>query len=363
MNYIEQLNENIISMFKSSLSLFFHDPAKILFLGKTLSTQKRAVKTRKRWEEQGVHVPPFMIISITNECNLKCTGCYASIHQQTTADVKTEEMDELVLRRLLSEALDLGISQILVAGGEPFTRLEIIEIMRDYPDLIFVIFTNGMLLNPAMIQKLKKVRNIIPIISLEGKEKETDDRRGAGTYLQLKKTFQKLKKAGIIYGISFTLTSLNFHVAIDKTYIDQLISSGVKVFFFVEYVPVAERTDHLIITNEHRDNLKVILHDYRLEFPAIFISFPGDEEELGGCLAAGRGFIHINPEGRIEPCPFAPYSDSNIQELSLKEALKSNLLATIRENKEILEEAEAGGGCTLWAKRELVRSLLDQTKK
>lgn len=359
--YIEKLNKNIIDMFKSSLHLFFKDPAKIFFLGKTLSTQKRAVKTRESWQEQGVHVPPFMIISITNECNLQCKGCYASIYQQSITDYKTEEMDEIVLRRLLAEAVELGISQILIAGGEPFTRVEIIEIMQDYPDLIFVVFTNGLLLKKAMIQRLKKIRNTIPIISLEGRQEETDDRRGAGIYLQLEKTLSELRKAGIIFGSSFTMTASNFNVVTDKTFIDQLITSGVKVFFFVEYVPVAQDTDHLILTDHQRDYLKEILQGYRLDLPAIFISFPGDEEELGGCLAAGRGFIHINPQGRIEPCPFTPYSDSSIQDSSLKIALKSNFLEMIRSNKEILKEAEGGGGCTLWAKRELVRSLIDQT--
>ncbi len=352
--YIGQLNRNIVNMFKQSLRLFFNNPRKAILLGKTLLAQKRAVKVRMNQEDSGVHVPPFMIVSITSRCNLNCKGCYASIHH---SEKKENEMDDGVLRRVLSEAQELGTSIILVAGGEPFLRPGIVDILKDYPDIVFAVFTNGLLLDDIMIERLKKSRNIVPIISLEGNARETDERRGSGIYARLHKTIQKLGKEGLINGISFTLTNTNYETVTDRGFIDTLIKSGVNLFFFVEYVPVDEGTDGLVVTSDQRLELKDKLLRYRSQLPDIFISFPGDEEELGGCLAAGRGFIHINPQGGVEPCPFAPYSDTNLQNISLKEALESRLLETIRSNKEILEEAEAGGGCTLWAKRELVKTL------
>ena len=99
---------------------------------------------------------------------------------------------------------------------------------------------------------------------------------------------------------------------------------------------------------------------FRAKFPALFIAVPGDEEEIGGCLSAGRGFIHISAEGDVEPCPFAPYSDANLRDLSLKDALQSEFLRNIRQNHAQLSETE--GGCALWIEREWVRSLLpDET--
>lgn len=353
--YIGQLNRNIVNLFKQSIRLFINNPGKAIFLGKTLLAQRRAIKVRMNWEDSGLHVPPFMILSITNKCNLKCKGCYASIHHPGNTEV---EMDDSVLRRVLSEARELGTSIILVAGGEPFTRPGMVDILKDYPDIVFTVFTNGLLLDDILIKRLKKARNIVPVISLEGDARLTDERRGSGIYARLQETIQKLGKAGIINGISFTLTSANFETITDINFLNNLITSGVNLFFFVEYVPVEEGTDGLVVTGEQRIELKEKLIKCRSQLPAIFISFPGDEEELGGCLAAGRGFIHINPQGGVEPCPFAPYSDSNLKNLSLKEALQSELLETIRSNKEILEEAEAGGGCTLWAKRELVKTLI-----
>jgi MoaA/NifB/PqqE/SkfB family radical SAM enzyme len=124
----------------------------------------------------------------------------------------------------------------------------------------------------------------------------------------------------------------------------------------VEYVPVESGTENWILTEEQNKNLHTILDSYRKKFPALFIGFPGDEEQFGGCLSAGRGFVHISSGGNVEPCPFAPYSDANIESQSLVDALKSELLQKIRDNHEELKETK--GGCALWEKRDWVRSLL-----
>ncbi len=99
----------------------------------------------------------------------------------------------------------------------------------------------------------------------------------------------------------------------------------------------------------------------RTQFPAIFIEIPGDEEQYGGCLAAGRGFIHVSTDGDLEPCPVSPYSDTNVQQLSLKEALESRLLQAIRQRHETLSETQ--GGCALWTEREWVQSLLQPEER
>ncbi|MGE5485689.1 MAG: hypothetical protein ACM3X4_11810 [Ignavibacteriales bacterium] len=116
-----------------------------------------------------------------------------------------------------------------------------------------------------------------------------------------------------------------------------------------------EGTDDWVLTPEQRSRLLDLTRRFRSRLPGLFIAFPGDEAELGGCLAAGRGFAHISPEGHLEPCPFTPYSDTSLTGASLKEALQSGLLRTIRENHERLSETE--GGCALWRNRDWLRSL------
>ena len=130
------------------------------------------------------------------------------------------------------------------------------------------------------------------------------------------------------------------------------------MFFFVEYTPVTEDTEDWLLTEEQRASLLNLRDSFRSDHKALFIAIPGDEDEIGGCLSAGRGFVHISAAGDVEPCPFAPYSDTNLRDMSLKDALQSEFLKTIREHHEHLSEAE--GGCALWVERKWVQSLLNK---
>ncbi len=95
----------------------------------------------------------------------------------------------------------------------------------------------------------------------------------------------------------------------------------------------------------------------REEYPdMVFLAFPGDEESAGGCLAAGRGFFHINSHGGAEPCPFSPYYDINVKDTSLREALRSPLFMSLRDHS--ILTGEHSGGCVLFEKRADVEAIL-----
>jgi len=193
-------------------------------------------------------------------------------------------------------------------------------------------------------------------ITLKIDETNTDIRKGLGVYDYIQGILEKIKHAGIFYGLSFTVSRTNFDTLTDELFMNKLITSGCQLFFFVDYIPVKEGTEDNVITDEQRSALAIILDSYRSKFPSLFVSFPGDEEAFGGCLSAGQGFIHISAEGDLEPCPFAPYSDTNLNNSSLKEALKSELFNKIRQNR--AELSETNGGCALWKKRYWVESLI-----
>ena len=142
----------------------------------------------------------------------------------------------------------------------------------------------------------------------------------------------------------------------DRQFIQDLYDLGCKLSFFVEYTPISEGTEHWLLTEKQREDLIIKRDSFRSDYRALFIAIPGDEEEIGGCLSAGRGFIHISADGDVEPCPFAPYSDTNVRDSSLRDALQSEFLKAIRQNHDQLHETE--GGCALWVKRVWVRSLL-----
>ncbi|MFC2047709.1 radical SAM protein, partial [Chloroflexota bacterium] len=286
-----------------------------------------------------------------NRCNLHCKGCYhQALQRSSRPEISTEK-----LRSIFNEARELGISFMVIAGGEPLVRHEILDITKDYPEIICLVFTNGLLIDDDLLVKLKGQRNFVPVISLEGWEEDTDARRGKGVYEHLKPITEKIKSIGLFWSVSLTVTRSNFATITDQQFIKSLTDLGCKLIFFLEYTPIKEGTEDWIITDEQRIDLLTFRDSCRKKYSALFIAVPGDEEEIGGCLSAGRGFVHISAEGDVEPCPFAPYSDTNLRDSSLKDALQSEFLRTIRQNHEQLSETE--GGCALWIKREWVRSL------
>jgi MoaA/NifB/PqqE/SkfB family radical SAM enzyme len=269
-------------------------------------------------------------------------------------------MSDEKLRSTIAEAKDIGVSIMVIGGGEPMMRPEIIDITSEFPEVIFLVFTNGLLLDEEKLDRIQKSRNFVPVISLEGDRAGTDFRRGEGVYAGLEKIIRKLKKRNIFWSVSLTLTRLNYETIMDDTFVANLVSQGCKLMFFVEYTPITGGTEDWLISDEQRENLIVKRDEFRKKHPALFIAVPGDEEEIGGCLSAGRGFVHINPLGDVEPCPFAPYSDTNLRNASLIQALQSDFLKEIRDNHDHLSETE--GGCALWVERKWVQSVFQETK-
>jgi MoaA/NifB/PqqE/SkfB family radical SAM enzyme len=229
--------------------------------------------------------------------------------------------------------------------------------MKDYPEIIFLVFTNGTLIDDKIIARFKKQKNVVPMISLEGNQQETNQRRGAGTFEQLQQTMKKMNKLGLFFGLSLTLVRKNFSTITAEDFIRKCSRLGCKFFLFLEYTPTQPGTEDWVLTGSQRALVRQLMKNYRSQYPSLFIAVPWDEDDVGGCLSAGRGFVHISAAGDVEPCPFAPFSDINVREFSLKQAFQSKLLKRIREIPEL--SRETGGGCILWKERELVASLIE----
>lgn len=348
-----RMNNSINNLFKALLKLSFKSPSQTAFILKTAAAQKRAAKLRQVNEDEGLHVPAFMIASVTKSCNLHCKGCYSHVNNNKSSEDTGFER----IKSMVAEAEALGIAIILLAGGEPlFRKTEITDIAKTYKEVIFPLFTNGLLIDEEFTEVLRHTRNLIPIVSIEGHKEKTDDRRGEGVYSKLKQLFRSLNHNDIFYGVSVTVTHENIEEITDEEFVSELIEDGCKIFFYTEYVPVEKDTEHLIISESQRDFLTKRLDALSSRQSAFFIAFPGDEKNFGGCIASGLGFIHISPNGSVEPCPFAPYSDSNINDKSLKQCIQSDFLTKIRNNHALLTEGQ--GGCALWDKKEIVKSYL-----
>jgi MoaA/NifB/PqqE/SkfB family radical SAM enzyme len=359
-NYTGLLNKSLKVFFSTAWRITLRRPSQAYFFFKTVRWQRQAARVREEMDRQGVHVPPIIIYSITERCNLQCKGCYAqALHNLTAPEMSPEKM-----RQTIKEARDLGVGFMVLAGGEPLVRREVLNIIGEFKDMIFFVFTNGTLINDLTADRIRGLRNIVPILSLEGNSVETDLRRGKGVFQSVEGVIRRLKKRGIFFGTSITMTNRNFYTVVDGQLVRDLNRSGCKLFFFVEYTPTDPSTADWEVTGTQRRIMASRVADFRKKYSALFVNLPDDEKDFGGCLSSGRGFVHISAQGDIEPCPFAPYSDTNLRDSTLKEALQSDFLAAVRENTAQLHEGSGHtGGCALWREREWLNTLLAGHKR
>ncbi|MCM1543422.1 MAG: radical SAM protein, partial [Blautia sp.] len=324
---------------------------------KFAAASRKASKIRAEEEKNGVHIPPFLIASITSSCNLHCAGCYSRCNHATQDSEPVSQLTSEEWLSIFREADEIGISYILLAGGEPLLRRDIIEAAGKMQNIIFPIFTNGTYMDGKYFKLFDQCRNLIPVMSIEGGKEETDLRRGEGIYEKLISNMDSLHEKGLLFGVSVTVTTENVREAVSADFLDSLADRGCKLVIYVEFVPVTEESRELAPGEEEREFLKNGIGKLRGEYPEmVFVSFPGDEKSSGGCIAAGRGFFHINSHGGAEPCPFSPYSDMNVRDTSLKEAMQSRLFQALRDG-DLLADDHAGG-CVLYGKREQVEGLL-----
>ena len=355
----DYVSNGIESVIKGIMKASLKDPKETAFVVKFALAIKEAQKKRRIIEKKGHSIPAFLIASITSSCNLFCAGCYARANHSCGDESSKGEMTNERWNEIFIEAKELGISFILLAGGEPFMRKDVLIRAAQVKEIMFPVFTNGTMFDEENIALLDKNRNLIPILSIEGDKEQTDERRGNGTYDILVNSMEMLYRKGLLYGASVTVTSENINTITSKEYFGFMYNKGCKALIFVEYVPVTPLTKNLTPTDAQRSRLETELQSLREQYKdAIFLSFPGDEKYSGGCLAAGRGFFHINVDGSAEPCPFSPYSDISLQKSTLLQALDSPLFNQLKESGMLIGEHD--GGCLLFEKENEVMEIINK---
>ena len=355
------MTEGVERIVSEALKATLKNPRESAFMLKFAAASRSASKKRKKAKKKGEHIPPFLIAIITSKCNLHCAGCYSRCNHATVDSEPVSQLSKEDWLRIFNEADELGISFILLAGGEPMLRRDVIESAATKPNILFPIFTNGTYMDEKYLELFDKNRNLLPVMSIEGEQDTTDARRGKGIYERLISNMDALRTRGIIFGSSVTVTTENVREVTSDAFLQNLTNRGCKVVIFVEFVPVTEESKELAPGDAEREYLRAEIARLRKDHPEmVYVSFPGDEKSSGGCVAAGRGFFHINSHGGAEPCPFSPYSDVNVRNTSLREAMHSPLFTALREGN-LLNDDHAGG-CVLYEKRELVESLIKQSR-
>ena len=216
------LNRSVKRIAAGALRTSLQNPKESGYILKFSTSVHRAEKIRMRHEKAGHHIPAFLIGSICTECNLNCTGCYARANQNNSVPAVREILTAQKWNGIFSEAKKLGVTFILLAGGEPLIRKDVMEYAAGYPEIIFPVFTNGTMIDKDYLRLFDIHRNLIPVLSMEGEREQTDERRGTGIYNQVTAAMKNLNSRDIYYGVSITITKENIKDVTDPSFIREL---------------------------------------------------------------------------------------------------------------------------------------------
>ena len=280
-----------------------------------------------REKHQG-NIPWAILLDPTSACNLHCTGCWAADYGHSL-NLTYDDINSII-----NQGVELGTHVYIYTGGEPMVRKkDLIRLCEAHPDCAFLCFTNATLIDEEFCQDVLRVKNFVPAISAEGSEETTDARRGAGTYQSIVKAMKLLKSHGLPFGISACFTSKNAESIASEEYFDWLIEQGALFCWIFTYMPVgSDAAPELMPTVEQRIHLYNFVREMRYKKPLFTLDFQNDGEFVGGCIAGGRRYLHINAAGDVEPCVFIHYSNANIHEKSLLECLKSPIFMEYYKN-------------------------------
>ena len=296
------------------------------FINAALDGWKTQEKYRK---EYGCNIPWAILLDPTSACNLHCTGCWAAEYGNKL-NLTFEEIDDII-----RQGKELGVYFYIYTGGEPLVRKnDLIRLCEKHSDCVFLSFTNGTLIDEAFADEMLRVGNFVPAISLEGFEEATDGRRGNGVYEKATAAMRILREKKLFYGISACYTSANFESITSEEFFDQLIEMGAYFIWYFHYMPVGnDASPELLPTPEQRIETCRRIRKYRAEKPLFAMDFQNDAEYVGGCIAGGRRYLHINANGDMDPCVFVHYSDSNIREKTLLEGLRSPIMMAYHDGQ------------------------------
>jgi MoaA/NifB/PqqE/SkfB family radical SAM enzyme len=321
-----------------------------------LGLVRSGVRRRRNLKNHGLLDPLGIGISPTARCNLSCRGCYARFHP-TDGEMAYSEV-----RRVIGSAIEAGVFLFIVTGGEPFLRQDLLKIYEEFRSALFWTVTNGTLIDQKTAERIARLGNVVPIVSIEGGKEETDKRRGEGVYHRVTAAMDLLKRAGVLFGFSSVLTTDSIEHLGSTEFVSAMREAGCTIGIFNEFIPLSEKDKEALPTIIQKKQFGERLKNFRRggnlrrNEPIILIHLPYDEyDENGRCMAVSGGGMHINAKGWVEPCPFAQYARENVTESSFKEALQSPFLEAIRAHPTLLLHGEIG--CSLVNNRETLQKV------
>ena len=296
------------------------------FLNASITGWKKQDEYRNKYN---CNVPWAILLDPTSACNLHCKGCWAAEYGNKL-NLSFDEIDSII-----QQGKEMGTYFYIYTGGEPLVRKhDLIKLCEKHNDAIFMCFTNSTLIDEQFCQDMLRVKNFVPVISVEGFEEATDSRRGNGTYQKVVHSMNLLKSHRLPFGISTCYTSANIKDVSTEAYLDQLVEWGAYFVWYFHYMPVGkDAVPELLPSPEQREYMYHQIRELRGKKPIFMLDFQNDGEYVGGCIAGGRRYLHINANGDVDPCVFIHYSNANIRSCTLLEALQSPIFMAYHDGQ------------------------------
>ncbi len=289
-------------------------------------------KVRENREKYKCNIPFIILLDPTSACNLNCKGCW-SAQYGNKFNLSLDDM-----RSIVKQGTELGTHFYMFTGGEPLIRKnDILALCEENPDCGFLAYTNAAFVDEKFCEDMKRVGNLTLALSVEGTQRTNDARRGEGSYERSMKAMRLLRENGLFFGLSVCYTAQNVDAVTSDEFLDKMIANGAKYALYFNYMPVGkDAVEALIPTPEQRKFMYGWLRKMRngeTGKPIFVMDFQDDGEYVGGCIAGGRNYFHINSAGDMEPCVFIHYADSNIHTDTILEALRKPLFQAYWHNQ------------------------------
>jgi MoaA/NifB/PqqE/SkfB family radical SAM enzyme len=313
-----------------------------------------SVEKFKRRLKRGEYFPPFLYVSVINSCNLRCQGCWVDV------SAKMEAMAPEVFHKMVREAQDMGNVFFGIVGGEPFMHPRLFELLAPHKGCYFQIFTNGHFITEERAKEMRRLGNVTPLISVEGTEIVSDERRGRGGVLS--KTMQGIQnclKHKVFTGVCTSVAQSNYDDLVSEKWLDRLIDMGVMYAWYHVYRPMGpDAAESLCLSPEQQLELRKFVVEMRAKKPIVIVDAYFDGEGNALCPAATGITHHINPWGDIEPCPIVQFSKDSIKHERDPRHLRDKIQqsAYLRDFRNLARQTTRG--CIVLERPDLLKELV-----
>jgi MoaA/NifB/PqqE/SkfB family radical SAM enzyme len=309
-----------------------------------------SVEKFKRRIKRGEYFPPFLYVSILNSCNLRCQGCWVDVEEKDAIDLDT-------LNRTITDAKRHGNAFFGILGGEPFMHPQLLDLLAEHPDCYFQVFTNGQLITEKTAQRLRQIGNVTPLISIEGREITSDERRGKKeVFTRTLRGLDHCLREGLLTGVATSVCQSNIEELLTESWLQELISRGVHYVWYHTYRPVGPKPNfQLALRPDQLVRVRRFIVEMRAKVPIAMIDAYYDDRGQALCPMSTGVSHHIGPKGDIEPCPIIQFAKETIQD-------ERGIYATMRESSFLRDFRELSAhhtrGCVVLERPDLVKQLV-----